>query len=328
MDNATADRRFRRAALEALQAWDLDRPELQIVEVSENITYRVDTPSDAYVLRVHRPGYHTLAELDSERVWTAALTSAGVEVPESARAADGRHFVAANVGVNDTRFVGITRWIPGQALGETLDGADADSVLGYFDKIGAIAAAIHNQSSVWQPPAGFTRHSFDVDGFFGPEPFWGPFWESPVLSKTERRLVLQTRSKISQVLENYGTAPRTYSLIHADLHFGNVLIDGEHLAAIDFDDSGFGWHQYELAVILHGHHSSDLVAKRDALLRGYRRVRPFADEDAALIDMFVVIRSLAILGWIEQRPELRQEDRVRALKDEICTLCAGFRVPA
>jgi Ser/Thr protein kinase RdoA (MazF antagonist) len=35
----------------------------------------------------------------------------------------------------------------------------------------------------------------------------------------------------------YGKPARAFSLIHADLHPRNVVIDGTDAAAIDFDDS-------------------------------------------------------------------------------------------
>ena len=43
-----------------------------------------------------------------------------------------------------------------------------------------------------------------------------------------------------------------YSLIHADMHPGNILVDGDRLTVIDFDDTGFGWHQYDIATALTG----------------------------------------------------------------------------
>ena len=98
------------------------------------------------------------------------------------------------------------------------------------------------------------------------------------------------------MLDRYGAGARTYSLIRSDLHFGNVLVDGDRLAVIDFDDCGFGWHQYELAVVLAGHPPERFDVNFASLLRGYRRVRAFPDEDAALVPMFVVVRALAWLG--------------------------------
>ena len=47
-------------------------------------------------------------------------------------------------------------------------------------------AAMHNQASAWQPPAGFKRHALDADGLMGEAPFWGPFWEHRSSRRGER----------------------------------------------------------------------------------------------------------------------------------------------
>jgi len=308
-----------------MDAFGLARGALSLVAVSENVTFRVDAPDgDAYVLRLHRPGYHTLAELDSERAWTAALAGAGMAVPRGVTTNGGRHYVEVVAADGERRYAGVTRWIEGTPLGRVLRAAEAHEYLPHFDAIGAIAATLHNQSSGWAAPAGFTRHAFDVDGLFGETPFWGRFWDSPLLSRVERRLVVRTRDAIGAALTGYGADARTYSLIHADLHFGNVLVDGDRLAVIDFDDCGFGWHQYELAVVLFGHPAERFDAHFASLLRGYRRVRAFPDEDAALVPMFVVVRALALLGWIEQRPEHHHPGAVEAHKERACTLCESL----
>ena len=92
--------------------------------------------------------------------------------------------------------------------------------------------------------------SLDVDGFVGESPFWGRFWEEPRLGSSERRLIESARIKVQAVLSRYEKRADGYSLIHADLHPGNILFDGSRLHLIDFDDAGFGWHIYDLAVAL------------------------------------------------------------------------------
>ena len=308
-----------------MAAFGLTGGALSLVTVSENVTFRVDgTDGDAYVLRLHRPGYHTLAELDSERAWTAALAGAGMDVPRGVTTNGGRNYVEVVAADGERRYAGVTRWIEGTPIRRVLADADADAYLPQFDEIGAIAATVHNQSSGWAAPAGFTRHAFDVAGFFGETPFWGRFWDSPLLSRAERRLVVRSRDAIRAVLDRYGVDARTYSLIHADLHFDNVLVDGDRLAVIDFDDSGFGWHQYELAVVLTGHPAERFDLNFASLLRGYRRVRALPDEDAALVPMLVVVRALALLGWIERRPEHHRPGVVAAHKDRACALCESL----
>ena len=75
MDNETVDRTFTPAAHAALKAFPIDAQDLTLVSLSENVTFRVTDGRDgrAYVFRLHRPGYHTLEELVSERAWIRAL---------------------------------------------------------------------------------------------------------------------------------------------------------------------------------------------------------------------------------------------------------------
>ena len=51
-----------------------------------------------------------------------------------------------------------------------------------FYKRGKVVAKFHKATIAWKEPKGFKRHSFDVDGFLGDQPFWGRFWEAFFLS--------------------------------------------------------------------------------------------------------------------------------------------------
>src|SRR5262249_5860589 len=126
----------------------------------------------------------------------------------------------------------------------------------FYGQLGGIVAAMHGQSTRWALPAAFTRHALDADGLVGDAPFWGRFWEHPMLSSAERALFDTTRDVLYASLVRYGRDPATYGVIHADLHTGNVLLDGERLTAIDFDDAGFGWHAYDIAVALFNHRNA------------------------------------------------------------------------
>ena len=109
-------------------------------------------------------------------------------------------------------------------------------------------------------------------------------------------------------------------MIHADLHAHNILIapDGR-LQAFDFDDAGFGWHQYDLAVVLFGlEHLPHYGAVRQALLDGYRSLRPLSDEDLSLLPLFLLIRRLVLIGWQWDRPELGRREGLDAYIEETC----------
>ena len=198
------------------------------------------------VLRLHRPWYHDIAALRSEHLWTRALVQAGIAAPEPLLTPAGESFAQVEVAATgERRWAGLARWVEGELLGDVV-ARETDSAANarHFARIGAIMAAMHDQATGWTPPAGFQRHAVDADGLMGPEPFWGPFWDHPIFSRAERDMLLGARDRLHAALTRYGRPARTFSLIHADLHPRNVLIDGARAAVIDFDDSGFGWHQY------------------------------------------------------------------------------------
>ena len=189
-------------------------------------------------------------------------------------------------------------------------------------------AAMHDHATGWTLPAGFQRHALDADGLMGPEPFWGPFWDHTIFSPAERDLLVRARDRLRAALTRYGKPSRTFSLIHADMHPHNVLIDAAHVAVIDFDDSGFGWHQYDLAVALLGYQNHpDFAMFREACIAGYRSVRSISDVDLALLPMFLLIRDMAQMGWCHQRPDQPPPAELPQIKERICAMAEVFEPP-
>ena len=60
-------------------------------------------------------------------------------------------------------------WVDGEQLGSVEEGlvGDINIQQNNYKTIGALAANVHNLSSEWQAPPGFTRHAWDVDGLTG-----------------------------------------------------------------------------------------------------------------------------------------------------------------
>ena len=312
-----------RIAAEALPAWNLNNAGLELISVSENLAFRVDDREHniSYVLRVHRPGYHTLAELESEQMWTSALNEAGIAVPTAVKTSGGQGYVPITMSAwEQPRYIGMARWLDGSLLSKR----DAGDIADRYRVLGGVMAAMHNQAVAWQPPDSFTRHSFDADGLMGDSPFWGPFWQHPTLSTDQRSLLAAVRQVVQGRLAGMSKSNGSYSMIHADLHDANVLVHGDELRVIDFDDAGFGFHQYDIAVALYRVRDRDnYVALRDAMIEGYQRVRPKPALSLDDLPMFVLIRALALLGWIDARPEIDQT-RLPEMTERACSMAAEF----
>ena len=159
----------------------------------------------------------------------------------------------------------------------------------------------------------------------GEAPFWGPFWHHQALTADERRLFQHAREVLYAALRRLGQSPANFSLIHADLHPGNVLVDGRQLTVIDFDDCGFGWHLYDIAVALKAHQTAPRFPQiQAAFLAGYRRHRDLTEQAEALIPMFLLIRALAEIGWLHQRPEIAGPENFNIWKADICARCVAL----
>ena len=286
--------------------WPLQCASIQPIKVRENAVYAVHLRDGSkVVLRVHRCGYHSDEALQSERNWMQALEEHGVEVPRHVLSQGGRSFEKACIeGFEGERQVDVFHWIAGQQLGSVEQGValEGRDVADTYRDVGRLAARLHNQSSAWTTPAGFRRHSWDADGLAGERPFWGRFWDLAALTSSQRQLFVQLRHSLWRDLRAFGTSADRYGLIHADLVPENILVDGDALQVIDFDDAGYGWHLFEIATSLYFiRRDSIYLQARDAVVEGYRQNRNLSEEHLALLPMFLAARGSTYLGWIHTR---------------------------
>ena len=120
--------------------------------------------------------------------------------------------------------------------------------------------------------------------------------------------------------------PAVYSLIHADMHPGNVLVDGDRLTIIDFDDAAWGWHAYDIAVALV---LSPARPRSGGVRARLRRRLPVGAADLrtrtlTLLPMFRLVRGLAQIGWFHQRPELNRAARFEETKAVVLEQCLSI----
>jgi len=292
------------AAAHAAGAWGIEPSSVEVISHTENVVCRIDQPNvGPLVLRLHRPGYNSLSELESEVTWVESLRAAGLPVPQQLPTLAGDHFVEVVVA-GERRHVGVIGWIDGQPV-EDLRSGDGSDVVGHYRRAGELAALIRTHNESWVAPAGFIRRRWDAAGLVGEAPVWGRFWDRDALSGEQRRLFSAARTSLVELLTSVPTGPERFGMIHADLHLRNVMADGERLTMIDFDDAGWGYYVHELAVALHPAVGEPwFAAARDALLDGYASVWPLAADEVELLDAFLTIRALMVVSWLDDRPEL------------------------
>ena len=298
----------------ALPHWGLDGADLDVIKHRENTVFKV-TAADGrcFVLRVHRRGNNSDAAVQSELVWMGALRDAGIAAPAVVQASNGNLFV--HVGeASDSRQCDLLEWLPGNLfndLGRVEKGMRVE-FCDRFNRLGALAARVHNQSAKWQKPAGFERRSWDEGGLLGESPVMGRFWEHTAITPSQNREIMKARLVLGGFLKKFGKTPENYGLIHADFLPENILVHDGELSLIDFDDCGFGWYLFEMATSLFPQINQpffdDLVA---AYTEGYRSERKMSDADLEAFPAFLMIRGFTYLGWLHTRGDnMKHADRL------------------
>ena len=319
-------------AHQSVQAWPIREYELALIKYRENAVFKLSTAQGQhFALRIHRYGYHSDQALRSELQWIVALAEAGMEVPRVVPCSTGQLFTRVQVDeVPESRQVDLFAWVEGEHLGFTGSGSQGtEPVHDTFHTIGSLAAQLHNQSCGWQEPAGFSRHAWDEQGLVGENPLWGRFWELAALTDEQRHLLITIRAQVAHDLARYAADESNasqYSLIHADFVAENLLVDGEKVRLIDFDDAGYGWHLFELATALYFEmeesHYSDAHA---GLIAGYRCHRQLSEQQLSYLPLFLMARGLTYLGWVHTRPETQTaKDMTPMLIGKACQLAREY----
>lgn len=278
---------------QALSLWGLAGAPAELAARRENEVWRVVDGDTAFALRFHRPGYRSAAELASEMHWLDHLARAGMAVPRP-RPMPGGGFI----GEAGDRPVSLLGWMPGRPAGAQSDLHGIDDRAGFCRRLGRGMARLHDLSDAMAMPPWFTRPDWRRAGLVGPAPLWGRFWEHPHLDSGQRALLIRARDAADADLAAI-EAGTDQGLIHADLLTENILVDGDALAFIDFDDGAIGFRDFELATFLFKFATApDRDDLRAALCEGYgarRRVDP------ARLDLMLLCRALTYPGWVMAR---------------------------
>ncbi|MBL4917065.1 phosphotransferase enzyme family protein [Szabonella alba] len=304
------------AALAAQAAAHWGGRPLALIRNRENAVFRMELPGGRRAaLRLHRQGYQSASAIGSELWWCGALAAQGLPVPRPLPGRDGGLLMRLAGG----RLASAVEWLPGDPLGEAGKplAAPVEMQLRRHHALGRLLARIHDATDAMQMPGTFDRPCWGLDGLLGDTPFWGRFWEHPALTAPEAARMagvrLALRDRLAGALQGQVPAP-----VHADVLRENVLVAGETLSLIDFDDCGTGFRLYDLGTVLSQNlYEAAREEIRAALIEGYSTLRP---ADPALVDLFTLARTLASVGWT--MPRLAPDDPVNRSHIARALLCA------
>ena len=305
--------RLRRLARAALARYGIEDGRLTLQRFEHNTTFRVDTPYERYLLRINRPGVHTVDTIASELAWLTALRNdTDLVVPEPVFALDGSAVVLADdPRVPEPHACVLLRWLDGRFVDRRLAPV-------HLRRVGTLTGRLQEHAAEWTSPAEFVRPRVETltseartDSIAGSAAL-ALGGDHPSAADSDRASGLvealvssRDAALFEDALEVVRATTRrlattgSFGLIHGDLHYENVLFRGGDARAIDFDDCGWGFHLYDLAVTLwelEGRPRYDEL--RDALLEGYARVSRLPEDHLAHLDALFVLRRMQMLMWV------------------------------
>lgn len=272
------------AVLSAVEAWGLPCDgRLLALNSYENRVYRVGTAEGgAVVAKFYRPGRWSDAAILEEHAFSAELVEA--ELP-----------VVAPLVLRGQTLLTHATWrlalypVIGGRAPEPDDRATLMQLGRTLGRLHAVAAR-----------SGFTHRPLLDPQRHGRQPLAELLGGDAIplhLQEPFARLGELVLGAVEQAWR--AVAPATQR-IHGDFHLGNLLLQGERLAIVDFDDAAHGPAVQDLWLLLSGE-ADDMRRQLGWLLPEYARFHAFDPRQLQLVEPLRTLRLLHLHGWIAQR---------------------------
>ncbi|MCU0536778.1 MAG: phosphotransferase [Hydrococcus sp. Prado102] len=292
-------------ARSALTYYDVPNARLTFLGQSQNTTFRVETPTgNKFLLRFHvgiesaSDGSHDVwrksSVIESELLWLSAIArDTELAVPQPVQNCSGKwvtSFASEDLGT----FIScsLLRWVEGEHL-------EGEPTAQQIRQLGKLMAQLHQHSSCWSLPSGFSRPTHDVEQLKSATSQLGVLVQNGTISKDDYQVFQKASTQVQEFIPNLQKTRDTWGIIHADLHQGNYVLYGEEVRPIDFSRCGFGFYLYDIG---------ESVGDIDASLRlnffeGYTSVRALPADYQNIVEAFFVGATVENFAFHSTNPQ-------------------------
>jgi len=286
-------------ARNAVKEYDFNSVKLEFIKQLENTTFKLSTEQGNFLLRVYCGLQNTVQDIESEAKiieYIRIFNNYGYQKPIYN---NSNNFVSIGEASGISKPVSMLSWIDSPIIGHQVND------LSLFEKLGKLIATIHNQLAEWQKPADFQRPVLDADGLIGKNGAFG--YANLGYRYFDRETVNLFESVYNRLIDFQSVAGKEtniFGIIHSDLHLKNVIFHQNSLIPIDFDDSGYGYYIYDLAVILANYWGVTEYSKIETnLLQGYRSIRKLSIDIENQLSLFMAARYICVALFLAGKSE-------------------------
>ena len=296
---------WNRLALTALAQYNVGAAQLIFLGHSENVTFRVDTRDGENfatfkVLRIHHPItqfrdriWQQQAVIESELMWLTALhQDTDLVVPYPLQNLSGTFITS--VAIDDTSTTlncTLLNWVNGSPL-------DSEPTSTQARQVGELMAQLHQYTSLWELPSGFTRPKYDWEQLHTSLMGLRSLVDTGTISVTDFAVLENVVQRISNVITALEKTPTNWGLIHADLNENNYIFYAGEARPIDFSCCGFGYYLCDIAhTLLHL-----FPENRRSFLSGYQSVRQLPDDYQRILEAFFLGATVNNFAFLASQP--------------------------
>ena len=276
-------------ARNAVKQYNFNSVKLEFIKHLENTTFKLSAEQGNFLVRVYCGLQNTVQDIESEAKIIEYLSSCNYYTYQKPIYNNSNNFVSIGEASGISKPVSILSWIGSPIVGNNVNN------ISLFEKLGKLIAHIHNELADWQKPVDFHRPTFDVGNLIGKN---GAFGYANLAYKYFDRETISLFDSVYQGLidfEAVAVKGNNFGIIHGDLHLNNVILHQNNLVPIDFDDSGYGYYIYDLAVILANYWGIPEYSEiRTNLVKGYRSIGQLSSEIENQLSLFIAARYIFI----------------------------------
>lgn len=220
------------------QKYNLDKfSNVKLLNSGENDTFLVDYNRGKMIVRKYRPKRYDGQQIQAEVDWLKALNDE-LAVPIVIPNKHSDDVTTVFYKETDHHFVAFD-FIKGEEIEEP---GELE-----FERLGRLMNTLHEKGnhilkSAEKKWTGLNRPTFDED--LALQQSVQHLCDAKFLSNQQKELCIKTAEQIHKLLPELGGI----QFIHGDMHFGNIINDNDKWHILDFDESGFGYKEYDLAV--------------------------------------------------------------------------------
>ncbi|WP_190756710.1 phosphotransferase enzyme family protein [Nostoc sp. FACHB-145] len=289
----------------ALTHYDLSNVQLKFLGQSQNTTFQVETPTlDKFLLRFHagieadgeglQAAWREPSAIESELLWLNALAiDTQLTVPQPVPNRLGEWVTSIAITELGTSIpCSLLQWIEGEHL-------DGEPTAQQIRQLGILMAKLHQHSSSWLKPFGFSRPAHNVERLLAATSQLGMLVQNGTISSDDYQMFQKAAMQVQEFISSLQQTRDSWGVIHADLHQGNYVLYGGEVRPIDFSRCGFGFYLYDI-----GQSLGDIEASlRWHFFEGYSTLRALPANYPSVVEAFFVGSTVENFAFLSANPQ-------------------------